>query len=83
MNYVVAGNELEAKTSQLVSQFRNLSAAALELTRKAIDLSRARSLDSALKAVESLYLNELMKTHDANEGISAFVEKRKPEWRNR
>ena len=83
VNYVVAGNELEAKTSQLVSQFRNLSAAALELTRKAIDLSRARSLDSALKAVESLYLNELMKTHDANEGISAFVEKRKPEWRNR
>lgn len=83
VNYVVPGNELEAKTSQLLSGFRSLSAAALELTRKAIDLSRARSLDSALKAVESLYLNELMKTHDANEGISAFVEKRKPEWRDR
>jgi cyclohexa-1,5-dienecarbonyl-CoA hydratase len=83
VNYVVPGNELEAKTSQLLSGFRNLSAAALELTRKAIDLSRARTLDSALKAVESLYLNELMKTHDANEGISAFVQKRKPEWRDR
>ena len=83
VNYVVPGNELEAKTSQLLSGFRSLSAAALEFTRKAIDLSRARSLDSALKAVESLYLNELMKTHDANEGISAFVEKRKPEWRGR
>ena len=83
VNYVVPGNELVAKTSQLLSGFRSLSAAALEFTRKAIDLSRARSLDSALKAVESLYLNELMKTHDANEGISAFVEKRKPEWRDR
>ena len=83
VNYVVPANELEAKTSQLLSGFRNLSAAALELTRKAIDLSRDRSLDSSLKAVESLYLNELMKTHDANEGISAFVEKRKPEWRDR
>jgi cyclohexa-1,5-dienecarbonyl-CoA hydratase len=83
VNYVVAGNELEEKTSELLSRFRNLSAAALEFTRKAIDLGRARSLDSALKEVESLYLNELMKTHDANEGIKAFVEKRKPEWHDR
>jgi len=83
VNCVVPGNELEAKTSELLSRFRGLSAAALELTRKAIDLGRVRSLDSALKEVESLYLNELMKTHDANEGISAFVEKRKPQWRDR
>jgi cyclohexa-1,5-dienecarbonyl-CoA hydratase len=83
VNYVVSGNELEEKTSELLSRFRNLSAAALELTRKAIDLGRARSLDSALKEVESLYLNELMKTHDANEGINAFVEKRNPEWHDR
>jgi len=83
VNYVVPGNELEAKTSELLSRFRGLSAAALELTRKAIDLGRVRSLDSALKEVESLYLNELMKTHDANEGISAFIEKRKPQWRDR
>lgn len=83
VNCVVPGNELEAKTSELLSRFRGLSAAALELTRKAIDLGRVRSLDSALKEVESLYLNELMKTHDANEGISAFIEKRKPQWRDR
>lgn len=83
VNCVVPDNELEEKTSELLSRFRSLSAAALELTRKAIDLGRARTLDSALKEVESLYLNELMKTHDANEGISAFVEKRKPQWRDR
>ena len=28
-----------------------------------------------------MYLHELMKTHDANEGINAFIEKRKPVWR--
>jgi enoyl-CoA hydratase/carnithine racemase len=30
-----------------------------------------------------MYLHELMKTHDAKEGIKSFVEKRKPEWNDR
>jgi cyclohexa-1,5-dienecarbonyl-CoA hydratase len=83
VNYVVPSNELEQKTSELLSRFRNLSAAALELTKRAIDLGRGRSLDAALKEVENMYLNELMKTHDATEGINAFIEKREPEWRDR
>ena len=40
-------------------------------------------LSATLKEVERLYLNDLMKTYDATEGINAFVEKRKPEWRHR
>jgi cyclohexa-1,5-dienecarbonyl-CoA hydratase len=83
VNYVLPGNELEQKTSELLASFRNLSASALEYTKKAMDLGRGRSLDSALKEVESIYLQELMKTHDAREGISAFIEKRKPEWHDR
>jgi cyclohexa-1,5-dienecarbonyl-CoA hydratase len=83
VNYVVPANELEQKTTELLAKLRGLSAAALELTKRAIDLGRGRSLDVALKEVESLYLDELMKTHDATEGINAFIEKRKPEWNNR
>jgi cyclohexa-1,5-dienecarbonyl-CoA hydratase len=83
VNYLLPGNELEQKASEIVSKFRSLSAAALALAREAIDLGRQRTLDSALKEVESLYLNELMKTHDASEGINAFIEKRKPDWRHR
>lgn len=33
--------------------------------------------------VESLYLTRLMKTRDANEGLAAFLEKRKPQWEHR
>lgn len=33
--------------------------------------------------LEEMYLNELMKTHDANEGIESFMEKRQPKWQNR
>jgi len=83
VNYVLPGNELEQKTSELLSGLRTLSAAALEHSRRAIDMGRGRSLDSALKEVENMYLHELMKTHDAKEGISAFIEKRKPEWNDR
>jgi len=83
VNYLLPSNELEQKTSDLLSRFRTLSVAALAFTKEAIDLGRGRSLDLALKEVEDLYLNELMKTYDASEGIKAFAEKRKPEWRHR
>jgi cyclohexa-1,5-dienecarbonyl-CoA hydratase len=83
VNYLLPGNELEQKTSELLTKFRNLSGVALAATKQAIDLGRGRSLDSALQDVEQLYLNDLMKTYDATEGIKAFMEKRKPEWRHR
>ena len=31
-------------------------------------------------AAERLYLDQLMATHDANEGIAAFIGKRPPAW---
>lgn len=83
VNYVVPVDQLEAKTLEMLSKFRGLSAAALEMTKRAIDMGRGRSLDSALKQIEDMYLQELMKTYDATEGINAFIEKRKPVWRNR
>ena len=83
VNYVLPSSQLEQKTVELLSKLRDLSAAALELTKKAMDLGRGRSLDSVLMEVEDIYLHELMKTHDATEGIKAFIEKRKPVWRDR
>jgi hypothetical protein len=32
--------------------------------------------------VEDIYLNKLMNTYDANEGLAAFLSKRRPEWKN-
>ena len=83
VNHLVAGPQLQEKTQEILGKLRELSGASLEATRRALDLGRGRSLATALAEVENMYLHELMKTEDANEGIRAFIEKRKPVWRGR
>jgi enoyl-CoA hydratase/carnithine racemase len=41
-----------------------------------------QSLLAGIAAAEQLYLGELMPTEDAREGLNAFLEKRKPVWKN-
>jgi len=83
INTVVPHAELGQKTQELLVKLRELSAPALEATKRAIDLARGASFEDGLKRVEDLYLNELMKTEDAHEGINAFMQKRKPVWKNK
>jgi cyclohexa-1,5-dienecarbonyl-CoA hydratase len=83
VNAVVPSAQLEQKTQEVLVKLRDLSAPALEATRRAIDLARGASFEDALRKVEDLYLNELMKTEDAHEGVNAFMQKRKPAWKNK
>ncbi len=83
VNYVLPSAELEGKTENILIKLRELSASSLAMTRTALDLGGQSGFDAALAEVENLYLHELMKTEDAQEGSRAFMEKRKPEWRNK
>jgi cyclohexa-1,5-dienecarbonyl-CoA hydratase len=83
VSYLVPSQQLAQKTEEILAKLRELSAPALEATRRAIDSAHGLAFEDALSKVENLYLNELMKTEDAREGINAFMEKRKPAWRNR
>jgi cyclohexa-1,5-dienecarbonyl-CoA hydratase len=83
VSHVVPANELASKTESLLGKLRQLSAAGLGFARAALDLGSQSGFESALTQVESLYLNELMKTEDATEGVRAFMEKREPVWKNR
>jgi cyclohexa-1,5-dienecarbonyl-CoA hydratase len=40
-------------------------------------------LDRTLEATERQYVEEILPSHDGNEGVEAFLARRKPEWRNR
>lgn len=58
------------------------SAASLRLAAKAIRLELSERFDVQIERLERLFLDDLMTTADAQEGIQAFIEKRKPTWRN-
>jgi cyclohexa-1,5-dienecarbonyl-CoA hydratase len=59
------------------------SAAALACALAAARGAMAREVRGRLAEVEQLYLDRLMATRDANEGLTAFLAKRKPQWEHR
>jgi cyclohexa-1,5-dienecarbonyl-CoA hydratase len=79
--FPVAGFD-ELATAWLAKLSRQ-SASTLRMAKKAFRIATSADFDERLAAVEKLYLEELMKTADANEGLNAFIEKRKPVWKNR
>lgn len=62
--------------------FMPRSASSVRFAHKASRLHLARQYEKEIGRVERLYIDELMKTGDANEGITAFLEKRDPEWKD-
>ncbi len=62
------------------SHLAGKSAASLSLALAAARGAMLRDVRERLSEVERLYLDQLMKTRDANEGLAAFLGKRKPVW---
>jgi cyclohexa-1,5-dienecarbonyl-CoA hydratase len=58
------------------------SAISLKYAVRASRVKFTQILRNFLPQLESMYVNQLMATHDANEGITSFLEKRKPVWEN-
>ena len=58
------------------------SASSLRFATRAARFAFSRRFDRDIEELERMYLSELMATHDAKEGIAAFLEKRKPTWSN-
>jgi len=82
-NRAVPGGEVGSAVEESLRQIAALSPAALAVTKKAIYVWDAMHFDKGLARAEKIYLDELMKTEDVHEGISAFLEKRTAVWKGR
>src|SRR5713226_10253857 len=76
----VPDHEFRAALDEPVQELSKLSPAAVAVTKRAIYTWDAMHFDKGLARVEKIYVEELMKTQDAHEGIRAFIEKREPKW---
>jgi cyclohexa-1,5-dienecarbonyl-CoA hydratase len=59
------------------------SASSLRQAVRAARLGYVERMSAKLQQVEEIYLNELMSTRDAVEGLEAFIAKRPAKWENR
>jgi cyclohexa-1,5-dienecarbonyl-CoA hydratase len=82
-NYAAIDDELPGLLKETLERLSRLSPAALAVTKKAAYAWDAMHFDKGLTRAEQIYLEELMKTEDAQEGIRAWLEKREPKWKAR
>ncbi len=76
----VSDEPAEAALAWIDKNVINKSASSLRIAMTAVRHDYVVRIKNKLAAVEALYLDELMKTNDAVEGLNAFLEKRKPVW---
>ncbi|HQX80176.1 MAG TPA: enoyl-CoA hydratase-related protein [Vicinamibacterales bacterium] len=79
---VTDGDPAEAAMAWARTHLTSRSASSLRLAVKAVRADLTARMRTELPALEHLYLDELMATHDAVEGLQAFVEKRPPVWKH-
>jgi cyclohexa-1,5-dienecarbonyl-CoA hydratase len=83
INKVIPAQSFREKTDEFISKLTSLSGPVLRMAKRAVDRGLNASVEQGIRAVEQLYLGELMKTEDAREGLNAFLEKRKPIWKDK
>ena len=79
-NRAVAEVQLAGAIEETVQHLAALSPAVLNVTKKAMYTWDALHFDKGLAKAEKVYLEDLLKISDMQEGIDAFLEKRKPVW---
>ncbi len=78
----IAEDPAAAALEYFAANFAGRSGAALGYALRAARGVYAPEVARRLAEVEKLYLEGLMKTHDANEGLAAFLAKRAPNWKH-
>ena len=83
VRHVVPDDQVEAKAFAVAGRMAKHSAASLRQTKRALRAGSASRINDALNEAGRIYVEELMSTEDALEGLQAFLDKRQPAWKNR
>lgn len=76
---VVPHDQLEAKTFEIATKIAEKSPIAIRLAKEAVKAALRMPLSEGLRYEQSLF-SLIFTTEDKNEGVRAFLEKRKPQW---
>ena len=82
VNDVFPDGELFARVEATCSKFAELSRPVLVLTKRALREAAPAVDPQTMEDLRARYLGELMDTEDAREGLRAFVERRRPAFKD-
>ena len=82
VNHVYPAAELETKTMELADKIAEKAPIALQLSKEAVKFASRSNLDEGLRREVDLFAI-CFSTEDKQEGVSAFLEKRKPVFKGR
>jgi cyclohexa-1,5-dienecarbonyl-CoA hydratase len=83
VNRLVPEAQLQTAVNELIGKITAQSGAVLGMAKKAVIGGMGLSLRDALRQSMNIFLNELYRLEDSQEGLRALIEKRKPQWKNR
>ncbi len=81
INLAVPEDKLIQEVDKFIDRLADKSPVALKWAKRAVLAGMDVDFEQALQRSEAIYKGDLMSTHDANEGLTAFMEKRKPVWK--
>ena len=83
INKVTSLDSFDSDLESFVQPLTELSLVGLKYSKKGINLGLETAFSEGLEKIEKIYLEELMSSEDAHEGLQAFMDKRKPLWKNK
>jgi cyclohexa-1,5-dienecarbonyl-CoA hydratase len=83
INRIFPEEQFENGLTSLLEQLLSKSGAVMRIALKGLRELSLRDFPSALSRSEEIYCRELLNTEDVQEGVRAFLEKRKPNWQHR